>query len=74
MMNIGKNPTVNGQKQTIEVHFFDIDQDLYGQEVQISLLSYLRDEKKFPTVEILKNQLQQDKQNSLQFIASQNVR
>lgn len=73
MMNIGKNPTVNGQKQTIEVHFFDINQDLYGQEVQISLLSYLRDEKKFPTVEILKNQLQQDKQNCLQFIASQNV-
>lgn len=74
MMNIGKNPTVNGHNQTIEVHFFDIDQDLYGQEVQISLLSYLRDEKKFPTVEILKNQLQLDKQNSLQFIASQNVR
>ena len=74
MMNIGKNPTVNGRKQTIEVHFFDINQDLYGQAVQISLLSHLRDEKKFPTVEILKNQLQKDKQKSLQFIASQYVR
>lgn len=70
MMNIGKNPTVNGLKQTIEVHFFDLDQDLYGQEVQISLLSYLRDEIKFASVEKLKNQLLKDRQNSLQFIDS----
>lgn len=70
MMNIGKNPTVNGLKQTIEVHFFDLNQDLYGQEVQISLMSYLRDEIKFASVEKLKNQLLKDRQNSLQFIDS----
>ena len=42
MMNIGVRPTVQGGHQTIETHFFDFDRDLYGQDLQIDLLDFLR--------------------------------
>lgn len=68
MMNIGFNPTVNGQKQTIEVNLFDFDADIYGEKLEISLLKYLREEQKFGSVDLLKEQLNQDKANTLAFI------
>ena len=38
MMNIGTNPTVNGTKQTIEVHFFNINKDLYDDQIKVKYL------------------------------------
>lgn len=69
MMNIGFNPTVNGQKQTIEVNLFDFDADIYGEKLEISLLKYLREEQKFGSVDLLKEQLNQDKKTALEFIS-----
>lgn len=68
MMNIGYNPTVKGKTQTIEIHFFNFDKDLYGKIIQIDVLKFLRDEQKFNSVEDLKNQLLIDKQKSLEII------
>lgn len=68
MMNIGMNPTVNGDKETIEVHFFDFNKDIYNKNVQINFLHRLRDEVKFESVEALKEQLIKDKETSLNFI------
>ena len=65
MMNIGNRPTVNGGHQTIEVHFFDFDSDLYGKELTVELLYYLREEQKFDSVNTLMNQLEKDKEASL---------
>lgn len=70
MMNIGYNPTVNGTTKTIEVHFFDFEKDLYDQKLQIDLLSRLRDEQKFDSLEELKTQLAKDKQKSLQYLTN----
>lgn len=70
MMNIGFNPTVNGEKQTIEVHLFNFDKDIYDQNIEVSLLHYIRDEQKFSSVDALKAQLNQDKIESLAFIDS----
>jgi len=70
MMNIGFNPTVNGEKQTIEVHLFNFDKDIYDQNIEVSLLHYIREEQKFSSVDALKAQLDQDKINSLAFINS----
>ena len=65
MMNIGVNPTVNGSKQTIEVHFFDFEKDLYGEQIVIEMLTRLRDEHKFENVEAFKKSLEdQSSQNS----------
>ena len=68
MMNIGINPTVDGSKESIEVHFFEFNEDLYGDALKIELLSRLRDEQKFESIEALKLQLQKDKENAFSII------
>lgn len=68
MMNIGINPTVEGLEQKIEVHFFDFEKDIYNQEVKIEILSRIRDEKKYNSLEELKIQLRKDESTSREFI------
>lgn len=70
MMNIGYRPTVNGNHQTIEAHFFNFDRDLYGAFLKIELLYFLRDEQKFNSVDDLILQLKQDKKNSLTYLTN----
>lgn len=67
MMNIGTNPTVHGSSQSIEVHFLDFEGDLYNQNIQISVLKYLRSEQKFDSIELLKKQLEKDKQATISY-------
>lgn len=68
MMNIGNNPTVNGQSQTIETHFFNFNNSLYDKNISIQLLERLRDEQKFDGLKQLTTQLDQDKTQALQYI------
>jgi len=68
MMNIGFRPTVNGKHQTIEVHFFDFNVNLYGQNLTIEILYFLRDEEKFSSIETLISQLETDKSNALDYL------
>lgn len=68
MMNIGLNPTVGGQSQSIEIHFLDFNQDIYDLEIAVSLLQYIREEQKFGSVTLLKEQLEDDKKTTLDFI------
>ena len=68
MMNIGKNPTIGENKQSIEVHFFELNRNLYKENLEISILNYIRDEQKFNTIDELKVQLEHDKAFSLSFI------
>ncbi|WP_281297680.1 bifunctional riboflavin kinase/FAD synthetase [Flavobacterium limnophilum] len=68
MMNIGYNPTVAGENLSIEIHYFDFDQDIYDQKIAVSILERLRPEQKFGSVDLLKEQLKKDKQTALEFI------
>lgn len=61
MLNIGVRPTVDGTHQTIEVHFFDFDKDIYNSELKLQLHNHLRSEQKFASIEELKTQLEQDR-------------
>lgn len=70
MMNIGYNPTFNGELKSIEVHFFNFNQDIYNQEIQVEILERIRDEQKFDTIEDLKAQLEKDKIFSLNYFNS----
>jgi riboflavin kinase/FMN adenylyltransferase len=70
MMNIGFNPTVSGTEKSIEVHFFEFDENLYDTHIQIDILERLRDEHKFGSVEALKSQLVKDKATSLKILAA----
>lgn len=68
MMNIGTRPTVDGTTQTIEIHFFEFNKDIYNQKITVSLLKWMRSEQKFETVDALKKQLNKDKQTAQVFI------
>lgn len=67
MMNIGFNPTVEGKNQSIEINYFDFNEDLYGQKITVSILKRIRDEEKFESVAHLKTQLAQDKNTALAY-------
>jgi riboflavin kinase / FMN adenylyltransferase len=59
--NIGQRPTVNETAESrLEVNIFDFDGDLYGQEIAVSLHSFLRAEQKFPSFDALRAQIEAD--------------
>ena len=60
MCNIGMRPTVGGATRTIETHILDFDQDIYGLPLRIRFLRRIRDERKFPSLEALREQLTLD--------------
>ena len=68
MMNIGFNPTVKGQNQSIEIHYFDFDADLYEQKIRVSILQRIRSEQKFESVDLLKAQLEKDKKSAHHYL------
>ena len=62
MMNIGTRPTLNGDKQTIEVHIFEFDKNIYDDTLTIHFIEKIRDEQKFESIDVLKKQLIKDKE------------
>jgi riboflavin kinase / FMN adenylyltransferase len=63
MMNIGNRPTIKTPSEaelSIEIHIFDFQNDIYGDHLQVELLEYIRDERKFENFQALQNQLGQD--------------
>lgn len=60
VMNIGCRPTVEGEAPTVEVHLLNWSGDLYGRELKVDLIEFLRPEQKFDSVEALKQQITQD--------------
>ncbi len=65
MMNIGENPTFNDKDFSIEVHFFDFENDLYEKQLTIEIIDKIRDEIKFDSSEMLSSQLETDKKNAI---------
>jgi len=68
MMSIGFRPTVDGKSRVIEVNIFDFDQEIYGEVLEVHMVAYLREEKKYESLASLIEQLGKDKQNSLQIL------
>ena len=58
--NVGVNPTFGGNKRTIEAHLFDFSADLYGRRLRVGFVERLRGERKFPSVQELIRQIQED--------------
>ena len=73
MMNIGTKPTFDTTMPSIEVHFLDWNGGLYGQAVQVELLKWVREERKFKTVKDLQAQIQTDEQNCRSSIPTSHV-
>jgi riboflavin kinase/FMN adenylyltransferase len=62
VINLGVRPTVSGGKseRVLEIHLFDFDRDIYGRDVEVRFLKFLRPEKKFENVEALVAQIRRD--------------
>lgn len=73
IMNIGKRPTLNGKRKTIEVHLLDFDQNLYGEKIQVGLLKRLRNEQKFDSIEQLFVQIKKDEATARELIKNGQV-
>lgn len=58
--NIGTRPTVSGSGVTVEAWILDYTGDLYGRELRLEFHRFLRQERKFPTLEALKSAISQD--------------
>ena len=65
MANIGKRPTLdNGDQLSIEVNLFDFEEDIYGEDIMLEFISFLRLEFKMCGLEELKHQLTLDRDNA----------
>ena len=61
MLSIGTNPTVNGDKLTVEVYILDFNKDIYGDEITVKFRDFLHEEIKFESLEKLIERLDEDK-------------
>ena len=67
MLSIGTNPTVNGDKLTVEVYILDFNEDIYGDEITVKFRDFLHEEIKFESLEKLIERLDEDKRLTKEF-------
>ena len=58
--NFGIRPTFNKKKAVLEVHIFNFNLNIYNSKVKVTFVDFLRDEKKFSGIEMLKRQVKSD--------------
>ena len=58
--NFGERPTVDGKRLLLEAHLFEFNQDIYGKELTVEFLTFIREEKKFDNFASLTEQIQKD--------------
>ncbi len=72
--NVGIRPTVEGGRVWLEVHLFDFHGDLYGRQLEVFFRHKLREERRFPSVEALRAQIQQDAAQARQWLENKETR
>ena len=71
VINLGLRPTVSDKKERIlEVHLLDFDREIYGKDVEVRFVRYLRSEQKFENVAALSSQIARDVQQAREFSAA----
>jgi riboflavin kinase/FMN adenylyltransferase len=58
--NLGRRPAVGGKEPLLEVHFFDFDEDIYGERLEVQFVAKLRDELDFDSLDALVGQMKRD--------------
>ena len=67
--NLGRRPAVGGKEPLLEVHFFDFDEDIYGQRLDVQFVAKLRDELDFDRMEALVEQMKKDDKAAREILA-----
>ena len=72
VVNLGYRPTVSKDRSNriLEIHLFDFNRDIYGQDVEVRFVQYLRPEKKFATLDVLVRQIEADVQQARELCAT----
>ena len=68
--NLGVRPTVDGSNRVLEVHLFDFSGDLYGREIEVTFVRFLRPEQRFASLDLLRGQIAVDAATACQWLAS----
>lgn len=55
MTNIGYKPTVGEKFRGVETYLYDVDEDLYGADIRVELLHFIRPERKFESLDALRS-------------------
>jgi riboflavin kinase / FMN adenylyltransferase len=71
--NLGARPTVAAGR-SVEVHLFDFDGDLYGHRLRVGYVARLRDERRFPSVEALRAQIERDVAEARRLLGDESFR
>ena len=76
VMNVGKESLTPGiteaVREVLEAHLFGCNEDLYGHVLETAFCRFLRNERRFSSLEELKAQLEKDKADALAWFAAQN--
>lgn len=59
-LHLGPRPTFKGSPPTIELHLLDFDEDVYGEEVRVDFIEFLRPIEPFSTIQALVDQIRED--------------
>src|SRR6266496_3601262 len=71
VVNLGYRPTVSSEKdRVLEIHLFDFDRDIYGSDLEVRFVRYLRPEKKFESVDMLARQIALDVKQARELAAA----
>jgi riboflavin kinase/FMN adenylyltransferase len=73
MLSIGYNPTFDGKEETIEVNILDFEKEIYGEQLTLEFIDYIRDEKKFASVEDLIEAIKNDEVITRQIFSAPNL-
>ncbi len=58
--NIGKNPTFDADRRTVESHLFEFDEDIAGRGISVEFVGFIREERKFESAFELTEQMKRD--------------
>lgn len=73
--NIGNRPTFGGEPElTVETHVMDFDRELYGEKIRVRFLHRLRGEKKFESIDALRDQIDRDYSRAVHYFHKGGVR
>lgn len=68
MLSIGTRPTLVASGEKIEVHLFDFDETIYGETLKVTVEHFLRGQEKYPSLDVMVQQLHKDKEQSLSLL------
>ena len=72
--SFGRRPTVDNGPPLLEIHIFDFDGDLYGREIEVYFIAFLRPEEQFPSLDALLVQIRRDEAEARRILSEQDLR